>query len=51
MGVSLRMATGSVPSGPPPRGLFQYLWEVRDGQLWVRAPHYPTLNDTLREGG
>jgi menaquinol-cytochrome c reductase iron-sulfur subunit len=41
---------GSHASGPPPRGLFRCNWEVRkDGQLWVQAPHYPTLHDTLSE--
>ena len=43
-------ASGERASGPPPRGLFQYVWEVRKGELYVRAPHYPTLQDTLREG-
>jgi Rieske Fe-S protein len=41
-------ATGERASGPPPRGLFPYVWRVRDGQLEVQAPHYPTLQDTLR---
>src|SRR3954454_22875811 len=40
-------ATGERASGPPPRGLFSYIWRVRDGQLEIRAPHYPTLQDTL----
>jgi Rieske Fe-S protein len=40
-------ASGERASGPPPRGLFQYVWEVRDGELYVQAPHYPTLQDTL----
>jgi Rieske Fe-S protein len=43
-------ASGERASGPPPRGLFQYVWEVEDGELYVRAPHYPTLQDTLKEG-
>jgi Rieske Fe-S protein len=42
-------ASGERASGPPPRGLYQYVWEVRDGELFVRAPHYPTLDDTLRD--
>ncbi len=42
-------ATGERASGPPPRGLFHCVWEVSDGQLKVRAPHYPTLQDTLKE--
>src|SRR5436309_3557225 len=41
-------ANGKRASGPPPRDLFKCVWEVRDdGQLWVQAPHYPTLRDTL----
>jgi Rieske Fe-S protein len=40
-------ASGERASGPPPRGLFHYVWRVRDGQLEVQAPHYPTLQDTL----
>ena len=35
---------GSRASGPPPRGLFEYAFEVRDGQLWVRGGQLPTLN-------
>jgi quinol---cytochrome c reductase iron-sulfur subunit, bacillus type len=34
---------GSRASGPPPRGLFEYAYEVRDGQLWVRGGQIPTL--------
>jgi Rieske Fe-S protein len=41
--------SGERASGPPPRGLYQYVWEVRNGELYVRAPHYPTLQDTLRD--
>jgi Rieske Fe-S protein len=43
-------ASGERASGPPPRGLYQYDWEVRKGNLYVRAPHYPTLQDPLRKG-
>jgi Rieske Fe-S protein len=43
-------ASGQRASGPPPRDLFSYDWEVRDGDLFVRAPHYPTLQDPLRKG-
>ena len=39
---------GKRASGPPPRGLFACDWRVHDGRLEVRAPHYPTLQDTLR---
>jgi Rieske Fe-S protein len=40
-------ANGERASGPPPRGMFHCVWRVRDGQLEVQAPHYPTLQDTL----
>lgn len=39
-------ANGDRASGPPPRGLFSCVWRERDGRLEVRAPHYPTLQDT-----
>ena len=42
-------ADGERASGPPPRGLFRGVWRIRDGQLEVQAPHYPTLQDTLDE--
>lgn len=42
-------ADGSHASGPPPRGLFHCTWRVREGQLEVQAPHYPTLQNTLRD--
>jgi quinol---cytochrome c reductase iron-sulfur subunit, bacillus type len=35
---------GSRASGPPPRGLFEYQYEVRDGALWVRGGQLPTLS-------
>jgi Rieske Fe-S protein len=38
---------GERASGPPPRGLFHCTWEVSKGHLMVRAPHLPTLQDTL----
>jgi menaquinol-cytochrome c reductase iron-sulfur subunit len=34
---------GSLASGPPPRGLFEYEYQVRDGQLWVRGGEMQTL--------
>jgi Rieske Fe-S protein len=40
-------ANGEHASGPPPRGLFHCQWRVQKGRLEVRAPHYPTLQDTL----
>ena len=36
-------ADGSRASGPPPRGLFQYIHKVEGGQLWVRGGELPTL--------
>lgn len=41
-------ANGDRASGPPPRGLFECVWRVRDGNLEIEAPHYPTLQDTLK---
>jgi menaquinol-cytochrome c reductase iron-sulfur subunit len=40
-------ANGERASGPPPRGMFHCVWRIREGQLEVQAPHYPTLQDTL----
>src|SRR5262245_60482221 len=42
--------TGERASGPPPRGLYHCVWQVRDGQLEIQAPHYPTLQNTLTDG-
>jgi menaquinol-cytochrome c reductase iron-sulfur subunit len=39
-------ANGDRASGPPPRGLYQCVWRERNGELQLRAPHYPTLQDT-----
>jgi menaquinol-cytochrome c reductase iron-sulfur subunit len=36
---------GSRASGPPPRGLFEYEYRIRDGQLWVRGGQLPTLSE------
>jgi menaquinol-cytochrome c reductase iron-sulfur subunit len=45
-------ANGERASGPPPRGLFQCVYQVtrvRGGlQLEIQAPHFPTLQDTLQ---
>jgi len=38
---------GSRASGPPPRGMFDCVWEVEGGELKVEAPRFPTLQDTL----
>ena len=35
---------GSRASGPPPRGLFEYEYSVREGALWVRGGQLPTLS-------
>lgn len=40
---------GARASGPPPRGLYHCVWRVRKGQLQIQAPHFPTLQDTLRD--
>ena len=40
---------GERASGPPPRGLFHCVWRVRGGDLEIQAPHYPTLQNTLRK--
>lgn len=42
-------ADGARASGPPPRGLFPSDWRVRRGRLEIPAPHFPTLQDTLRD--
>lgn len=42
-------ADGSHASGPPPRGLFECVWRVQNGNLQIQAPHYPTLHDTLQQ--
>jgi Rieske Fe-S protein len=34
---------GSVASGPPPRGLFEYSYEIRGEELWVQGGQIPTL--------
>jgi Rieske Fe-S protein len=40
---------GEHASGPPPRGLYQCVSRVKNGQLEIQAPHYPTLRDTERK--
>jgi menaquinol-cytochrome c reductase iron-sulfur subunit len=39
-------ANGDRASGPPTRGLYQCVWRARNGKLQLRAPHYPTLQDS-----
>jgi Rieske Fe-S protein len=34
---------GRRASGPPPRGLFEYQWEIRRDELWVHGGVLPTL--------
>jgi menaquinol-cytochrome c reductase iron-sulfur subunit len=38
---------GERASGPPPRGLFHCVWQVRAGQLEIQAPHLPTLGNPI----
>ncbi len=40
---------GSRASGPPPRGLYHCVWRVSGDTLEIQAPHYPTLQDTLKD--
>jgi Rieske Fe-S protein len=40
---------GDRASGPPPRGLYHYLYRIVDGQLHIRAGHMPTLHNTMKE--
>jgi Rieske Fe-S protein len=42
-------ADGSRASGPPPRGLYTYEFEVKAGRLRIKAGHLPTLQDTLNK--
>lgn len=42
---------GEHAAGPPPRGLYHCVWKVEDGTLWIQAPHLPTLQNTLTQGG
>jgi menaquinol-cytochrome c reductase iron-sulfur subunit len=38
---------GSHASGPPPRGLYEYDYQIRDGQLWVQGGQIPTLSEPV----
>jgi Rieske Fe-S protein len=38
---------GSHASGPPPRGLYEYDYQIRDGQLWVQGGRIPTLSEPV----
>jgi Rieske Fe-S protein len=44
-------ANGARASGPPPRGLFRCECKAEEGKLRIKAPHYPTLQDTLGGDG
>ena len=35
---------GQRASGPPPRGLYEYEYRMKDDQLWVRGGRIPTLS-------
>jgi Rieske Fe-S protein len=35
---------GSVASGPPPRGLYEYEYKLEKARLWVRGGRIPTLS-------
>jgi menaquinol-cytochrome c reductase iron-sulfur subunit len=38
---------GQRASGPPPRALYQYEYQLKDGQLWVRGGQIPTLSEAV----
>jgi nitrite reductase/ring-hydroxylating ferredoxin subunit len=38
---------GAVASGPPPRGLYEYEYKLKKGQLWVRGGGTPTLSQPV----
>ena len=42
-------ADGSHASGPPPRGLYTYEFEIKDDRLRIKAGHLPTLRDPMRK--
>lgn len=42
---------GDRVSGPPPRGLYTYPLQIKEGRLQIFASHLPTLQDTLKKGG
>ena len=37
-------ADGARASGPPPRGLYEYEYELRGDDLWVRGGQIPSLS-------
>ena len=38
---------GAVASGPPPRGLFEYEYQIRKDVLWVRGGEVPSLSESV----
>ena len=38
---------GSRASGPPPRGLYQYEYKIKDGKLLVKGGQIPTLSEPV----
>jgi Rieske Fe-S protein len=39
---------GRHASGPPPRGLYECVWQIENDELKIQMPHLPTLQNTLR---
>jgi len=42
---------GSRASGPPERGMFEYLYKIEDGKLFIKAGEMPTPRAAIRGGG
>jgi nitrite reductase/ring-hydroxylating ferredoxin subunit len=38
---------GRRAAGPPPRDLYQYRHRVRNGELWIKGGHIPTLSEPV----
>ena len=38
---------GTRASGPPPRGLFEYPYKIKNDMLWVRGGEVPTLSEPV----
>lgn len=38
---------GARASGPPPRGLFEYQYKIKDGKLWILGGQLPTLSQPV----
>jgi len=39
---------GSHAAGPPPRGLYEYVYEIQDNKLMIQAGVMPNLSNTLK---